>query len=277
MAAGERQGKPTRCGSCLSKDLDYLEDGTGKCRACGAETRPFWLVKVPVPESRPVSAVRRPQEPAEAPRLPSPIQYRDPKTRAQLKQTKQGVTFLLIGTLLAWVPFVNLFGGLLFFLGGLYIARGRRAFGPPHSDVAIIAAVLAGLAWAGAILWVVGSYVGNTSLRPPVDYVALHTGSDLFLVGLALSALGGLAFLLLTIELQKTIGQRLLLGALGVGLAVTVVMAATGPPALGGSWPLQVVPAILFAIPLYLARLRLERGEVLPKTQASKPVPGGAV
>lgn len=35
---------PTKCGSCLSTSLEYSEDGSALCRACGRVTRPSWDV-----------------------------------------------------------------------------------------------------------------------------------------------------------------------------------------------------------------------------------------
>lgn len=38
-----REGMYTKCGSCLSLDLWYSEDGYAHCRKCGAETPPVWI------------------------------------------------------------------------------------------------------------------------------------------------------------------------------------------------------------------------------------------
>jgi hypothetical protein len=59
--SGLRPGTPTKCGRCLSPDLELHEDGTAYCRACGSVTAPAWMASLATqPTARDLAPPRPP-------------------------------------------------------------------------------------------------------------------------------------------------------------------------------------------------------------------------
>ncbi len=230
---------------------------------------------------------------------PSPTDYERTK---QVDRTKTGVLLLMIGALIGWLPFgIGLIGGLLALIGAILVILGRKAFGEKHSRdvvvavvvfiIGIVASIVVGVVFAFSILpsAFTGAVPSAATLQGAVD--------TLLIGGIVAAAIGGVAQVLFTYEIQDQLGRYLLFAGFGASLALQVVIyfliaplidAAIASALSGGtlnSTPLLnlqsqannyallgAIADLLWAGAYYLVWSRINRGEI-PKPLAGPGAP----
>ena len=237
--------------------------------------------------------------------MPSPW---DAERQKQIDRTRTGILILLIGALIAAIPYIGGFGSLLTLIGAIMVILGRKAFGPTHRRNVVISIFVFFL---GIAIFFVGTFVvvamAATSIRSslPEDQLAavllsLMTNILVVLaVGLLVIGIGSLFF---TYALQKREGRLILLGAYGVTVVLRVAVLLVALPLLpplaaqlahtvatGGTIDptgisnstsgatqnielLNAIPSLLYAAANYLAWTRIKKGEIPgPLTPPSMP------
>ncbi|HKZ63140.1 MAG TPA: zinc ribbon domain-containing protein [Thermoplasmata archaeon] len=263
MAEPQRPGTPRKCGACLSEDLEYLSDGSGKCGRCGSVTQPYWAARTwsfaGPSESRPQAEV------SAAGGLPCPrcghvnppggkacascgmslgegavfLEELPTKTIAQREgaaRTKTGMTLLSSALLLSWIPVIEYLAGLLMLVGFVYVVRGRGAFGSEHARNGYNAAVLIVASLVGSVYLAVLPFPTALSEGSLGAAGAVHSWISTVVYGtLVVTALRVYALFLISFALQKVVGRVLLLGALAAYLAVGVLYVWTLSHGLDGA------------------------------------------
>ncbi|HYY48795.1 MAG TPA: hypothetical protein VFA17_08970 [Thermoplasmata archaeon] len=111
-----------------------------------------------------------PPYPAAGPGYAPGYSYGDPERQKQINRTRTGVLLLLIGSLLSWIPFVGLLGGLMTLIGAILVILGRKAFGATHARNVVWSIVLFFLAIiivaVGAIAVMGSAFAGGSNVAP---------------------------------------------------------------------------------------------------------------
>jgi hypothetical protein len=206
----------------------------------------------------------------------------------------------VIGFLLSWIPYVDEIGGLLVLIGVILVYSGRKGFyreHPTHAAWGMGLVLLSILSVIGLTLWLFFALEGITTVSSTgtvtVDTGALGGILQGFVFGAAVIGLIGAAgYATLPWALADGSTRNLLLAALLVQIAVTVLLAAyvlpilqtavnyaiahpgTNPvPGIDGDLDLltvfQVLPAALFA----WSYLRVRRVAIAVRAGA-RPGPG---
>lgn len=205
---------------------------------------------------------------------------------------------LLIGVLLTPIPYVNFVGDILLLIGAILVIVGRKAFGPTHSRNTIwsiivfvlgIAVIIAGsVVFAVAVASATISSITNGTPNTTAISQSLSSSFNLLLIlAVVGGAILGVAEVLFTYGLQKQTGKILLWTAYAAALAVSIVTfliisplitnaasqafsGTTYNPAAFSNLQsqeqvlelLNFIPAIIYAIAIYMARSRIQNGEL---------------
>ena len=160
---------------------------------------------------------------------------------------------LLIGSLLSWIPFVGLLGGLMTLIGAILVILGRKAFGATHARNVVWSIVLFFLAIiivaVGAIAVMGSAFAGGSNVAP----------ASLLIVAAVGGIVGGLASVLFTFALQQQTGKMLLLAGYVAGIVISIAVAVVMNPTLS---LLSAIPSLLYAGAYYLAWTRIKNGEI---------------
>lgn len=209
-----------------------------------------------------------------------------------IDRTKTGVLLLLIGSLISWIPIIQIIAYLLILIGVILVILGRKAFGPQHTRNVVVSIVLfiVGIlvVVAVAVIAAISSLAGNfgpgvsPTLSPAVLAAAMNAG---LLAGIVSAIVIGIAELLFTYALQAQPGRILLWAAYGANVALSIALYLLLSPltpgvvtladydalaALQRSYALlSVVPSLVFAAADYLAWSRINRGEIPAREPAS--------
>jgi len=209
---------------------------------------------------------------------------------------------MIIGSLLAWIPYVSALGGIFVLVGIILLFMGRYGYGEAHRRFVVGAGVLILIGLLGTVavtLGYVGSVISQASVpgaTPSEVGGALQTGFVTFVVSLfVLAFLTSLGQVLIVYKLAEQRTQLILwIGffsgiALAVGRLVYLLPLITSAiaQATSGSTvnlaPLNqlettstllgltsVLPSVLFAWAYYRVRERLSKGEfVVPGAMQS--------
>lgn len=220
---------------------------------------------------------------------PGPYDY----TRARgIDRTKTGVLLLFVGTLMSWIPILQLFGYLLILIGVILVILGRKAFGPVHARNVVVSVILFivgivtvfGVVLVAALSSLSGSIGPGGSVIPSAATLAAALNGAL-IGGIVAAIVIGLAEILFTYALQAQAGRLLLWAAYGANLALNVAIYLLLSPfvsrvvtaadygavaAMQGTYALLgVVPSLLFAGADYLAWSRINKGEMPGRGPAS--------
>ncbi len=262
--------------------------------------------------------VQPPQQPTASPMSSSPTPTVPPpwytytpqadytfRHQTQIDRTKTGLLLLIIGVLLAPVPYIGVIGSLLSLIGAILVILGRNAFGPKHSRNVIWAIVIY---IVGGVIFFIGGIVyafevisdarlANGDLS--VFSAALTSAfQDLLIAAFIGSIVIGIAHVLFTYAIQNKNGRILLWTAYASSLAFGIISAilvtqslstAVQQSVVGGVYdptPLQnlrnqlqvfgllgFIPAALWSTALYLVWSRIGRGELPPSTQVGPSYP----
>ena len=200
----------------------------------------------------------------------------------RINNSLTGLLLLVIGVLIAWIPFAGFIGGIVGFIGAILVLIGREPFGVDHVRNTTLALIFFTV---GIAVTVFGFFYALTySVSSGFGVSAVSLFSIMFLIG---GAIFGLSEVLLTYSLQKNTGHMLLWTAYGISILLGIVNLIILPFGSGGFWTLffgtgvflftgflAAIPATLYGTAFYLARERIVRHEIpLPMTQQEKGKP----
>jgi hypothetical protein len=234
------------------------------CMTCGTQ-----LPTVPAPAQPSMGYTPPPAQPY----YQYPYQYQYPSNYWEVARTNKinnsltGLLLLVIGVLIAWMPFAGFIGGIAGFVGGILVYVGREPFGVNHVRNTTLA----------LIFFVVGISVTIFGFFYSLAYGSSSPVSLFSIVFVIGGAIFGLSEVLITYSLQKGPGHTLLWTAFGISIALGIVNIALLPFSTGGFWTiffgtgvflftglLAAIPAVIYGIAFYLARERIVRHEIPP-------------
>jgi hypothetical protein len=183
--------------------------------------------------------------------------------RQDIDKTQTGLILLIIGVVLASVPYSNNVGQTLIVLGIVFAALGRSVFGYGHSRFVI----------AGLLFYFAGFAVSILNIAAFSSSPFANTLNQ-FLVGQMIAVLvSGVGIFLLTFAIQKLEGRILLLAgyaativvaavyyAQGGQFSVVLVLTGRGAPQFF-AW-LNLIPGLINATAFSLAWMRLRRRDI---------------
>lgn len=230
-----------------------------------------------------------PMYPPAMPGLPSAW---DADRRKQIDRTKTGLLLLLVGSVIGWIPFIGIIGGLLILIGAILVIIGRKAFGAMHSRNVVLAIVLFFVGIIGtAVLVAAFTFALIASAQTPQQFAAAFTSAfnNLLIGAIALGIVSGLGSVLFTYALQNQQGKMLLWAGYAANIIIAIaIFVIIGPlitnavaQATSGSTVntapllalqaqlnsynlLNAISSLLFAGAYYLAWTRVNRGEIPP-------------
>ena len=216
-----------------------------------------------------------------------------------MDKTKTGLLLLIIGILLGPIPYANYLGGLLVLIGAIVVITGRNSFGPAHSRNTVFSAVIYAAGSLVLILIVLAS-TSSAIYAVQAGASAAQALSSAITNALVSAVVGGiilgLAQVLFTYAIQDRLGKTLLWLGYAASIAVSILIVlivspeisvATAQSTANGFDPapfydlqtrlralmlVDFIPAIINASALYLARSRIERGEI-PALVSPRPLP----
>ena len=251
------------------------------CSRCGASN---------IPPARYCSTCGNPLSTVPAPTLP-PMGYTPPPAQQyypyqypanywevvrtnKINNSLTGLLLLVIGALIAWIPFAG-------FIGGILVLVGREPFGTDHVRNTTLALIFFVVGIAVTIFGFFYALAYGASSGLGASVVGLF--GIVFLIG---GAIFGLSEVLLTYSLQRSNGHTLLWTAYGISIFLGLVNIFILPFGTGGFWTLYfgtgvalftgflaAIPAALYGTAFYLARERVVRHEIPPPMtqQPGKP------
>src|SRR5260370_17028931 len=95
------------------------------CSTCGTS-----LVSVPAPTLPPTGYAPPPAQQYYP--YQYPVNYWEVVRTNRIDNTLTGLLLLVIGVLIAWIPFAGFIGGIVGFIGGILVLVGREPFGADH-------------------------------------------------------------------------------------------------------------------------------------------------
>ncbi len=181
-------------------------------------------------------------------------------------RTKTGLLVIAIGFLFAWIPLLGFIGDFFEFAGAIIVILGRNSFGQTHARNVIWAMIISVIALAagfgiGVIIGLseVAASLGINFLTNPRTF-----SGEIYVSEVVVTAIFGVAEVLLTYALQNKNGRILLWSAYATSNAMSVLslLLSSSFQYLGNL--LQITPSILFAYAYYSARTRIVHGDISP-------------
>jgi uncharacterized membrane protein len=214
----------------------------------------------------------------EAPRATVAYPFPAAEERAlKVQRAELGSLLLFAGMLIIWAPFASVLGIALVFVGAFLVIMGDEVFGPAHARNSLVAGVI-------LFIGLMGTMAAVRNLREvlldeePSQQEAIFTNYLILIVFLLIAV--GVAEVLITYELQRPAGRRLLwagllswaafvmFAAFQLRASVPAALVATGVTPLGlvaEALPyvaLRAVPAMLYAAAYYMVWTSIKRGEL---------------
>jgi hypothetical protein len=208
-----------------------------------------------------------------------PANYWEVARANKINNSLTGLLLLVIGVLIAWIPFAGFIGGIVGFIGAILVLVGREPFGADHIRNTTLALIFFVVGIAVTIFGFFYTLAYGASSGLGVSAVTLFSIN--FLIG---GAILGLSEVLLTYSLQRNTGHMLLWTAYGLSIGVGLVDLLILPFGSGGFWTLffgtgvflftgflAAIPAALYGTAFYLARERIVRHEIPPPMTQHEP------
>src|SRR5437879_8156726 len=126
----------------------------------------------------------------------------------KINNTLTGLLLLVIGVLIAWIPFAGFIGGIVGFIGGILVYIGREPFGADHVRNTTLALIFFVVGIAGTIFGFFYALTYGISSGLGASVVGLF--GIVFLIG---GAIFGLSEVILTYSIKKRHGHKLLWAA----------------------------------------------------------------
>src|SRR5882762_137499 len=242
------------------------------CSTCGTS-----LVTVPAPTLPPTGYAPPPAQQYYPYQYPA--NYWEVARTNKINNTLTGMLLLVIGVLIAWIPFAGFIGGIIGFIGAILILTGREPFGADHVRNTTLALIFFVVGIVVTIFGFFYSLAYGISSGLGASVVGLF--GIVFLIG---GAIFGLSEVLLTYSLQRSNGHTLLWTAYGISIFLGLVNLFILPFGTGGFWTLYfgtgvfLFTGFLAAIPaardrtaFYPARERIVRNELPPPIAQKEP------
>jgi hypothetical protein len=202
-----------------------------------------------------------------------PANYWEVARTSKINNSLTGLLLLVIGVLIAWIPFAGLIGGIVGFIGAILVLVGREPFGTEHVRDTTLALIFFIVGIAVTIFGFFYSLVYSSALGGGSSSVVILF-SIVFVIG---GAIFGLSEVLLTYSLQRSNGRMLLWIAYGISIVLGLVNLFLLPFSSGGFFTiffgtgvflftgfLGAIPAAIYGTAFYLARERIVRHEIPP-------------
>lgn len=198
------------------------------------------------------------------------------------ERTRTGLLLLVIGFVLAAIPFVNVVAVVLLIVAAILLLLGADAFGARHRSF-VVASVVLFIVLVAAVVYVFASFFFQLflgGLGAPVATEAAWRGT---VIGVGILSAGfAVPYLLVTHELQDITGRQVLWGAAAVEVAVAGVeiwyllsLSGAGPADLAFLGALTANPITylfaLTALPWAYAYYRAYRRVATPPLVPSSP------
>jgi len=242
------------------------------CSTCGTS-----LVNIPAPGLPPMGYAPPPAQPYYP--FQYPANYWEVARTNKINNTLTGLLLLVIGVLIAWIPFAGFIGGIVGFIGGILVLVGREPFGADHVRNATLALIFFVVGITVTIFGFFYALAYGISSGLGVSVVGLF--GIVFLIG---GAIFGLSEVLLTYSLQRGNARTLLWTAYGISIFLGLVNLFVLPFGSGGFWTLYfgtgvflftgflaAIPAALYGTAFYLARERIVRHEIPQPMKQPEP------
>jgi len=226
----------------------------------------------------------------------TPYGWQDLERQKQIDRTKTGALLLVVAFGIAWIPLVGAIGGIVQLIAIIFMALGRKGFGPAHARnvllgvvlwlIGILLAVVVGVLAALRIIGAFGPFGGVVT---PEDLIGFF---DMIVIGVLIgAAIGGLMIVLFGVGLSEKNGKILLI----LGYVSSMVVAALLflllrqgivdlAQNLNSQAALQritdqttlltissVIPYSMYALAFFLIFNRIKRGEI-PAGPAQPPM-----
>jgi MFS family permease len=265
------------------------------CVTCGTQ-----LVASP----QPFQAPQQPQNVPPTQLYGSPQGYWNPAEsarRTNIDRTKTGLLLVIVGILLAPVPYAMYVGLILAIVGVIFVLIGRNPFGNSHSNYTVFSVVIycvgIGITFVAGFLFGLSFVTAALSGggQTAIDQALVSAFNDLIIGVLVGGAVVGIAYVIFTYALQDSTGRVLLYVAFATQVTLSALVAYIISPQVAGAvtqsfssgtfnpYPLSVlqaqlqflqllslIPAVIFAIAYYRVYSRIKRGVVPPS--ATPPV-----
>jgi len=242
------------------------------CNTCGTS-----LLTVPAPAVPPMGYAPLPAQQYYPYQYPA--NYWEVARTNKINNTLTGLLLLVIGVLIAWIPFAGFIGGIVGFIGGILVLVGREPFGADHVRNTTLALIFFVVGIAVTVFGFFYAVAYNVPSGLGDSFVTMF--GIVFLIG---GAIFGLSEVLLTYSFQRSHGHTLLWTAYGISIFLNIVNLFIPPFGSGGFWPfyfgtgvylftgfLAAVPAALYGAAFYLARERIVRHEIPPPMTQQQP------
>lgn len=144
-----------------------------------------------------------------------------------IERASLGILFFAIGLAILWIPYIQFLGELLVLVGFILIFLAREVHNREHtrnvkiSLVIFIITFIAGFAIAAYFLSSVLAAVGRGDSPSTISKVFQSSFYITIIGAMVLGAFSGVAYVLLTLELQDTFGKELLI----IGYILLIVVA----------------------------------------------------
>jgi MFS family permease len=221
--------------------------------------------------------------------------------RTNIDRTKTGLLLVIVGILLAPVPYAMYVGLILAIVGVIFVLIGRNPFGNSHSNYTVFSVVIycvgIGITFVAGFLFGLSFVTAALSGggQTAIDQALVSAFNDLIIGVLVGGAVVGIAYVIFTYALQDSTGRVLLYVAFATQVTLSALVAYIISPQVAGAvtqsfssgtfnpYPLSVlqaqlqflqllslIPAVIFAIAYYRVYSRIKRGVVPPS--ATPPV-----
>lgn len=163
--------------------------------------------------------------------LPAPSYSRTPTPYYRSKErdrTISGLLLMAIGFALAWIPYINIVGGLLGLIGVIRVFLGRAGFSEEHHRYVVRGAVLIVITIVASIVLVLGFAAALVREANQPGLRISQVGNDLtadlgfLLVGGAI--LSGLGYIVLVYGLADRMTQRILFAGFVASAALSILI-----------------------------------------------------
>ena len=208
-----------------------------------------------------------------------PANYWEFARTNRINNALTGLLLLVIGVLIAWIPFAGFIGGIVGFVGAILVWVGREPFGTEHVRNTTLALIFFVVGIAVTIFGFFDALAYGISSGLGASIVTLF--GVVFLIG---GAIFGLSEVLLTYSLQRSNGHTLLWTAYGISIFLNLVNLFILPSGTNGFWTaffgngvfpytgfLAAIPAALYGTAFYRARERIVRHEIPPPMTQQEP------
>ena len=224
----------TACPNC---GTPYVP-GAKFCQVCGTPA-PYTIPggvqspgAAPLPTSAPFFPPTPPGAPIGWPPLPPGAVFVPSTVVRDRERTVEGLMFIIIGTAISWIPYVDIIGGLIALIGIILVFMGRRAYGADHHRdvvaggvlflVSILATIGLAIALVSALLGAATvSSTGSVTFNSSTLIGALQ---ETFIAAAVVGILGGLSRVIMVYALSDKTTRILLWAGFFLSVAISIIV-----------------------------------------------------